>query len=212
MAEQASLPTPAAEASVPNTPQSQQQHEAPPEGWECLVTYEDITAENYVEYQGYPSLRWRPARMEQSVVEQLLQTQFHTYIERVKKTDCQAELKRLLASGPPIFVSDAQGLPLADKEAEGDNGGSTNDDGTAAASATTTAGDDGTTEDTHIVQLWFASDNQERSAKLDGAVEGPERERLWQELRQFIVVEGTEPGDSDTAVATSATTATNGNS
>jgi hypothetical protein len=169
------------------SPQEQRQcenvvHGVPPDDWECLVTMEDITAENYVEYQCYPSLAWRPAKMEQSVIEELQRTQFHSYIERVKKTDCQAELKRLLASGPPIFIADHLGLPLGDKEPPSDNPSS--DTSTPIVS-----------KDTHVVKLWFASDNLERSAKLDGAVEGSERDRLWGELRQFIVVEGTEPGD-----------------
>ena len=41
------------------------------------------------------------------------------------------------------------------------------------------------------------TDNTERSAKLEGAVEGEERDRLWDELKSFIVVEGKEPGDDD---------------
>lgn len=103
---------------------------------------------------------------EQSVVEKLLSEQFEQYVERVKKTDCQAELRRLLASGPPIYLEDKHAFPL----------------------------DEG---DTHVVNLWFASDNQERSAKLKGAVEGEEREKLWNELKQFIIVEGKEEGDDD---------------
>jgi hypothetical protein len=169
--------------------QEQQQHEDmahgdPPDGWECLVTMEDITAENYVEYQCFPSLTWRPAKMEQSVIEKLQRTQFHSYIERVKKTDCQAELKRLLASGPPIYIADHLGLPL------GDNSEPPSDDNPSSDTFAPIV-----SKDTHIVKLWFASDNLERPAKLDGAVEGVERDRLWEELRQFIVVEGTEPGD-----------------
>jgi len=104
--------------------------------------------------------------MEQSVIEELLKTQFHSYIERVKKSDCQAELKRLLSTGPPVYISDPHGLPIQDN-------------------------------DTHIVALWFASDDTERSAKLHGAVEGGERDKLWNELKEFIVVEGKEEGDDD---------------
>jgi hypothetical protein len=126
---------------------------------------EDITVEdkNYVEYQSYPSMKWKPAMYEESVVRQ---TQFHSYIERVKKTDCQAELRRLLADGPPIFISDKHALPLE----EGDE---------------------------RVIRLWFASTNQEQSAKLDGAVEGREREELWEELKEFIIVEGKEEGDDE---------------
>jgi hypothetical protein len=98
----------------------------------------------------------------------LLAEQFHQYVERVKKTDCQAELKRLLAKGPPIYIEDKHALPLDDSIG-----------------------------DTHVVQLWFARDNQEVSAKLMGAVEGEERQVLWDELKQFVIVEGKEAGDDD---------------
>lgn len=51
--------------------------------------------------------------------------------------------------------------------------------------------------DTHVCKLWFASDGKERSAKLTNAVEGVERERLWQELKEFIITVGKEVGDDD---------------
>jgi hypothetical protein len=54
--------------------------------------------------------------------------------------------------------------------------------------------DDG---DTHIVKLWYASDGQERSAKLVGAVEGSDRDELLESLKSFIIVEGKEEGDDD---------------
>ena len=170
-------------------------HAEPDEGLCCLCTMEDITMEddNYgtfcsciskligvipwklsdlthtiiiVEYQCYPSMEWKPALYEQSVVEQLVADQFEQYVERVKKTDCQAELRRLLEKGPPIYVEDKHAFPL----------------------------DEG---DTHVVQLWFASDDTERPAKLKGALEGEERDTLWNELRKFIIVEGKEQGDDE---------------
>jgi hypothetical protein len=119
-----------------------------------------------VEFQGSPSMKWKACMFEQSVVQQLLDSQFHTFVERVKTTDCQAELKRLLAAGPPVHVSDKVGFPLE----EGD---------------------------THVENLWFASDGQERSAILDGAVEGEERQQLWDELKEFIIVDGKEKGDDE---------------
>ncbi|KAK1743987.1 hypothetical protein QTG54_005584 [Skeletonema marinoi] len=121
-----------------------------------------------VEFQSYPSMKWQPAQFELCVVQQLIDTQFQQYVDRVKKTDCQAELRRLLASGPPIYVSDKVALPLAEEET-----------------------------DTHVCKLWFAVDGQERTAKLTGAVEGEEREKLWTELKEFIIVEGKEEGDED---------------
>ena len=91
-----------------------------------------------------------------------------TFVNRVKTTDCQAELRRLLATGPPIYISDKHAMPLPEH-----------------------------TGDTHVCKLWYASDNLERSAKLSNAVEGAERDALWEELKQFIIVEGKEPGDDD---------------
>jgi hypothetical protein len=67
-----------------------------------------------VEYQSFPSGRWKPALFEASIIDQLLNEQFYQYIERVKKTDCQAELKRLLAQGPPVFIEDKHALKLDD--------------------------------------------------------------------------------------------------
>jgi hypothetical protein len=179
-------------AISPSIMPSSDEHGTPSEGMCCLCTMEDITVEdgNYgersfvfkchyfahnhstnfailsVEYQSFPSLKWKPSLFELEVVQKLLDEQFHQYVERVKKTDCQAELRRLLDKGPPIYISDDTALPLE----EGD---------------------------THISKLWFAFDGQERSAKLDGALEGEAREKLWEELKQFIIVEGKEEGDDD---------------
>merc|ERR1712127_1155123 len=121
---------------------------------------EDITEElqNYVEYQCYPSMKWKPSFFEECVVQQMLETQYQQYIDRVKKTDCQAELRRLLEPGPPIYISDKHGFPLSE--------------------------DDG---DLYVTKLWYVSDGKERSAKLKGAVEGQDRDHLWIELRKFLV-------------------------
>lgn len=137
----------------------------------CLCTMEDITEEdgNYVEYQCYPSMKWKPAQFELSVVHQLLDSQFEQYLSRVKKTDCQAELRRLLADGPPIYLSDKHGLPLDDEGEE------------------------------YVTKLWYASDGKERRAKLKGAVEGEEREELWLDLKKFIIVDGKESIDDEIA-------------
>ena len=126
-----------------------------------------------VEYQIHPTMEWKPCLYEASIVQKLLQEQFHDYIERVKKTDCQAELRRLLAKGPPIWLSDEHALPLEKKE------------------------DSSSEPEQYVCQLWFQADNRYMSAKLDGAVEGAERDSLWDELRQFIITEGKEEGDDD---------------
>ncbi|KAL7688526.1 hypothetical protein Plhal304r1_c019g0069271 [Plasmopara halstedii] len=132
-------------------------HGKPAEGLECMATMDDITeiGDNYCEYQTSPSGLWHSALFCADVVEQLLTTQFHTYMKKVQEADCKAELRRLVAKGPPIWLEDKHAMPLP----EGD---------------------------THIIQVWFARDNVERSAKLDGAVEDKAHELLWAELRQLI--------------------------
>jgi len=167
---------------------------------------EDITEEdgNYVEYQTYPSKTWHPCMYERSAVEHLLKTQFGAYLERVKKTDCQAELRRLLKDGPPVWLTDPHALPLPEEAAaeakdksdkdEHQETSTTNDNETTATVSTTTST---STADTHVCALWYAGDDIEVSAKLEGAVEGNERDILWDELRKFLVEEGKEPGDDD---------------
>ena len=59
--------------------------------------------------------------------------------------------------GPPIYISDRHALPLADKD-----------------------------KDTHVCKLWYADDGLERSAKLKGALEGDERNALWEKIRQIL--------------------------
>ena len=111
-------------------------------------------------------MKWKAASFEMSVIQHMLDNQFEEYINRVKKTDCQAELRRLLKNGPPIYIYDKHGLALEDDEE-------------------------------YVVKLWFSSDNKERSGKLKGAVEGVQRDVLWKELKQFIIVEGSEDIDAD---------------
>jgi hypothetical protein len=125
-------------------------------------------------------MTWHPCFYERSVVEHLLKTQFGAFLERVKKTDCQAELRRLLRDGPPIWLSDQHALPLPGSTKEGEE--SAEDDETSP-------------RDTHVCTLWYAGENTEVSAKLEGAVEGDDRDSLWNELKRFLVEEGKEPGD-----------------
>uniref|UniRef100_A0A7S2S4X0 Uncharacterized protein n=1 Tax=Eucampia antarctica TaxID=49252 RepID=A0A7S2S4X0_9STRA len=152
------------------------EHGKPSDGMCCLCTMEDITEklQNYVEYQCYPSMKWKSSFFEECVVQQLLDSQYQQYIDRVKKTDCQAELRRLLEPGPPIHISDKHGFPLSE--------------------------DDG---DLRVAKLWYASDGKERNAKLADALEGKERDKLWKELRNFLL-DNTEKevNTSDTRIST----------
>ena len=134
------------------------EHGKPPEGLECMATLEDITEENFVEYRSMPSGLWLPAKFSKEVVEMLLQTQFGKYMSDVEKAskDCAAAVRRLVVKGPPIYLSDVNALPLAKEE------------------------------DGFIDLFWFAAEQKEVSAKLEGALEGEEREELWSAQKETL--------------------------
>ena len=92
-------------------------HRNPSEGSECMVCFDDISAENYVEYKAEENSKWLSALSCQMCIEHLIGTQFARYSELVKKTTCKAELGRLLKAGPPINLKESQTLPCPnDKE------------------------------------------------------------------------------------------------
>jgi hypothetical protein len=167
--------------------------------FECLVSMEEINNENYVEYQTFPSHTWHTSYLSQAVVEQLLQTQFETYMNQIQSADCQAELRRLLARGPPIYISDPHGLPLP--------GGVVVPVPVVAAVApaiqqppppSTSTTPLVKEVDTHIVQLWYASDRTIRSAILHNAVEGEEHVKLWNQLKDLHNIHDTTTTTSST--------------
>ena len=135
---------------------------------------------------------WYPCRYEQSVVEHLLKTQFHDFIERVKTTDCQAELRRLLQNGPPVYISDKNALPVVvESDVVVDR-----DEEEVGKDEDKDKSDTQSQSQSYICNLWYASNpDQEISSKLHGAVEGEDRDNLWTELKEFLVEEGKEPGD-----------------
>jgi len=113
-------------------------------------------------------MKWKPALFEASIIDMMLSQQFHDYVEKVKKTDCQAALRRLLVAGPPVYIFDKNALSLAENT------------------------------DKYVCKLWYARKPEEEvSAKLIGALEGKEREKLWKELEQFIIIDGKEEDDKD---------------
>ena len=89
-------------------------HSKPVEGAECMVCFDDISEENYVEYKSEENSKWLAALSCQMCIEHLIGTQFARYGDLVKKTTCKAELGRLLKAGPPINLKESQSLPCPD--------------------------------------------------------------------------------------------------
>lgn len=85
---------------------------------ECLATMEEITVEqgNFCEYQTHPSGLWHSSLFSASVVQHLQQTQFEQYIQAVQKSDCKAELRRLLEKGPPVWIEDQHALKIPEND------------------------------------------------------------------------------------------------
>jgi hypothetical protein len=170
------------------------QYTSPPSGigsiptdMECLVSMDDITEENYVEYQIHPTYEWKSALLSQPIIEHLLQTQFNTYMERIQASDCQAELKRLIEQGPPIYISDPYGLPLPD---------TTIDDKTTTTSLVPNSGaslpvpqkeNNNNNLNYYVMNLWYASDQQIHSSILQNAVVGDAHAQLWNELQSYLI-------------------------
>lgn len=142
-------------------------HGSPAEGTSCACCWDDISMENYVEYQGSAESSWLASGFCQMCIEQLLSTQYEAYTNGLAKSTCKAEQRRMLARGPPINLSDKNALPLGD--------------------------DDSNAE---VYMLWYSSDKQTHSAKLVGSLEGEERRKYWEEQKLLYIDEGDE-GDED---------------
>ena len=174
---------------------------------------EDITEENYVEYQIYPSYEWKSSLLSQPIIEMLLQTQFQTYMERIQASDCQAELKRLLQQGPPIYISDPYGLPLVNQNHDHDDNDTT-DDGvtlpsnidttTFTAAALSSSVPPPTSQDhSYVMNLWYASDQHIHSSIVHNAVLGEAHTQLWKELQSYLI-----PSTNTTSTTTTNTDTT----
>eukprot|EP01139_Manchomonas_bermudensis_P015393 Amastigsp_a510117_159.p3 type:complete len:145 gc:universal Amastigsp_a510117_159:740-306(-) len=85
---------------------------------ECLICYDDITAETYAEYKATADGPWLPALICANCIQVLLDTLYNKWVNDLKCTKCAAEQRRMLARGPPVNVYDAHALP-----AENDNHG-----------------------------------------------------------------------------------------
>uniref|UniRef100_K3WX72 Uncharacterized protein n=1 Tax=Globisporangium ultimum (strain ATCC 200006 / CBS 805.95 / DAOM BR144) TaxID=431595 RepID=K3WX72_GLOUD len=132
-------------------------HGKPAEGMECLATMEDITEED----SNYCEYQTAPSGAWHPALfaSDVVQQLLDTQFHQYMKAVQQPDCKAELRR----LVNKGPPIYVEDKHAlalpEGD---------------------------THVIKLWFAKDNEERSAKLDGALEGDARETLWAELKQLL--------------------------
>lgn len=133
---------------------SAEHHAAPVKGATCAALWDDIDESNYCEYQS-SSGKWYPCVYCEDVVRQMINTQFHMYKKQVEESTCKAQMRSLVAAGPPVWISDKV-MHVEDGE--------------------------------HITKLWFSSSKSTISAKLMGALEGDERNELWQRYKSFYAL------------------------
>jgi hypothetical protein len=78
----------------------------------CLVCYEDIEHETYLEYRVSPTSPWIPSKFCSICLQMLLDTKFEAYMTGVATSTCEAELRRYVEKGPPIYIEDVTGFPV----------------------------------------------------------------------------------------------------
>ena len=145
-----------------------------PEGLSCACCWDDISAENFVEYLPYPHEEnnskpvWQVSKFCENCVEVLISTQWEKYTSALQNTTCKAEQRRLLTTGPPVNVKDDNALPCPGKG--------------------------------EVNLLWYMSTQQEKSGKLKDSLEGEVRDKYWKEQMLFYAVdEPEEEGENKTA-------------
>lgn len=127
---------------------------------ECLACWDDLDSSNLVEYSQTGSGSgddWNYSAFCKTCTLHMLNTKFNDYMNSAQTTDCKKELTRLLKAGPPIWLEDKHGFPLVE-------------------------------EGSHVSKLCYFDGITKTviSAKLANAVEGEEREKIWDNLRQLL--------------------------
>jgi hypothetical protein len=141
-------------------------HTDPPSGFECACCMEDISAANYVEYLPFPSEEEaNPTWLRSVFCQSCVEYLVQTQFQNFK----DAWQKTTCKAEQRRLVIRGPPVNLRDDKALPCPG------------------------KVEINLLWFSSDGQERSAKLNDSYEGEEREKYWNELRSFYAED--EPED-----------------
>lgn len=132
-------------------------------GGDCLSCFDELTADNAVEFtfeNSTPQMEtrnnWSTAKFCFECIQTLIQTQFKKFMKDCVDVDCERTMRALMERGPPIFISDPYAFPNSDGR--------------------------------EIQWLRRYDDPQHAfEGKLEGAVTGQERQDLWDHLKGFMV-------------------------
>ena len=157
---------------------------------------------NYVEYRVSPQHPWQPSGYCEDCLRHLMSLKYKEYLEKVKAADCGRSLRNMLSQGPPLFIRDSTALPTNTEEDDSDSSDTTKadqpdsaaDDSTTSTTTSSSTSPKPTASSTQmdvdralstaneVKELWFASSKSVEPAKVDHALEGTERLKLWRQL------------------------------
>jgi hypothetical protein len=176
-----------------------------PDG-DCAVCCEDLTSDNFVEYQASAGSEWLKAPYCEGCIESyFVEKLWQKYMDDLAKADCAAALKRVLTTPPPMNVRDA-GFPCGDNGAYGEVYRRQRDcscdvhlcslwvllprwcecscDGSFSALCTRKINDKHTTS--HTIEFYYHSKKATAPARVKGSLEGDERMAFWAEKKAFM--------------------------
>ena len=172
-------------------------HGEVPADADCLICFETITCDNYVEYQTQGGAEWHPAKFCWDCIQQLLKEQVggwvsepHSHTHTHPSTHPHSERCTYLSAYTYMYVCHC--LCQFQKYMDGVQ----NTDCEREQRALLSRGPpirvrdkNGFPEcgDEEVGRLWLWGEGRVHEGKLDGCVEGEERIKLWNTQRQFMV-------------------------
>lgn len=90
---------------------AEEQHGVPVEASECLCCLEPMTIDLYVEYKPLDESPWLVSGYCVECISSLIKMQWSKFVDGIKNSTCEAELRRMVSKGPPINLRDPKALP-----------------------------------------------------------------------------------------------------
>ena len=124
----------------------------------CGCCFDEIDNNNMVKYKiNSHDSQWLISNYCENCVNYIISTSWKIFTDSVEKADCKKSLQKILDVGPPINIRDKVGFPDPNNK-------------------------DNLTE---IDSLLFCRNKQIKSAKLDGSLEGVDRDNYIKLLENF---------------------------
>jgi hypothetical protein len=73
---------------------------------ECASCLEEISSDKWIEYRDSKDSEWKDCQYCYNCIQYMLATKWGDFITSLEKINCEAEYKRIVASGPPVNLRD----------------------------------------------------------------------------------------------------------